>query len=315
MSKYIPWEQRSEEVRLRGDRLTIFRSNAENLLELTDEELVKVVRPYLQWFKTGDKPSDLKGFQKCIVEALISEQLRVVAHAKEVCDKNKANRSKGRVRGDGGQPPSTTVNDGGQSISISESISQSESQSKAKNQNNHHHQDVVTMKAVDASSLKVLRPTLESVVDWAKNKGRIPVDSIHRYYSYCSGRGWASKGKPITDWKSYFLRMWENEFQKKVAEHDIELGREFSKQGGRQEWWRMRDDSAVMYLHMKTGETVPEVRDENGRVVGYDNGSGLYQKALSLYDDAIEHGEEPITYYRPVDDEMFWCEKHMMNME
>lgn len=284
---FVPLDKKPEAVQKRGDRISIFRPDAERLLNLPDVALVMLLRALLQWFKDGSDARLEDPMADCCLQSLKEAQLRIVAEVWRKHETNKANRGKarGKSTNDGRLPSSTVDDDGQQSSSVDDSGRQAEAQAPAQADAQAPAQAIVKAPATT--------PKLEEVIAWGKSE-MISEEFLKGAYDELSNNGWTSKGGKIGDWHKY-LKAWSNRVGGGVRESHNRMLDEMSDTD--RSWWNdTRKALAVRYFAKRHGRKM--TKNENGNLWPEPFDFLREMKvALREYDEAIDRGECDV-YYR-----------------
>lgn len=280
---FVPLDKQPEAVQKRGDRISIFRPDAERLLNLPDAALVMLLRALLQWFKDGSDVRLEDPMADCCLQSLKEAQLRIVAEVWRKHETNKANRGKARGKSTSdGRQPSFTVDDDGQQSS---SVEDRGRQAQAPAQTQAPSQAIVKAPATT--------PKLEEVIAWGKSE-MISEEFLKGAYDELSNNGWTSKGGKIGDWHKY-LKAWSNRVGGGVRETHNRMLDEMNDTD--RSWWNdTRSALAVRYFAKRHGRKM--AKNESGSLwpepFDYMKEMGV---ALQEYDAAIDRGEID-AYYR-----------------
>ena len=280
---FVPLDKKPEAIQKRGDRISIFRPDAERLLNLPDAALVMLLRALLQWFKDGSDARLEDPMADCCLQSLKEAQLRIVAEVWRKHETNKANRGKARGKSTSdGRQPSFTVDDDGQQSS---SVDDRGRQAQAPAQTQAPAQAIVKAPATT--------PRLEEVIAWGKSE-MISEEFLKSAYDELSNNGWTSKGGKIGDWHKY-LKAWSNRVGGGVRESHNRMLDEMSDTD--RSWWNdTRKAQALRYFAQRHNRQM--VQSDSGGLwpdpFDYREEMGV---ALQEYDAAIDRGEID-AYYR-----------------
>jgi len=280
---FVPLDKQPEAIQKRGDRISIFRPEAERLLTLPEAAFSKLLRALLQWFKDGADNHLEDPMADCYLQTLKESQLRIVDEVWKKHLTNKANREKvrsGRVLGDGRQPSSTTEDDRSRSSANVGDCGQAEAKAKA---------EAKSKAQSEATSI----PAVEEVVDWGKSE-RISEEFLRNAYDKIAKRGWTSSRGAIADWRKYFrawserdggdVKTWHNKMLDDMNESERSM-------------WCDGRQRAVLH-HFAKEHNRPMVRCESGNY--WPEPFDLIKEmrlASEEYDQAADRGEADM-YYR-----------------
>jgi len=175
----------------RGGMLVIFKEMAEGLNRLDADERHKIVDSVLDWYAGGTGEAEgLSPTAQLLVRVICDKQMAYAA----VCQKRQYARRQRRGRSrvsDCVVTNSDCVRTKPNSMSTSTSMSTSMSISTSNSESAH---------------IGCVRPTLEEVVDYCKERGS-KVDA-QAWYDYYTANGWKVGKNPMKDWQAA-VRTWE----------------------------------------------------------------------------------------------------------
>lgn len=279
---FVPLDKQPEAVQRRGDRISIFRADAERLLNLPDSALAMLLRALFQWFKDGSDAHLDDPMADCCLQSLKEAQLRIVDEVWRKHETNKANRAKaGRTTSDG-RPRSSTVSHGcGQSSPADDGRRQAQAEAKA------------LAKTESESKATSIKPTLEEVIAWGKSE-MISEEFLRDAYSKASAGGWTSSKGAISSWRKYF-KAWSDRVGGGVKEWHNRMLDEMNETE-RSTWSDSRRARALRYFAQKHNRQM--VQSESGAYwpAPFDWTNEM-QLAYKEYDEAADRGEVDL-YYR-----------------